>query len=142
MFCFYWNPLLRKIILLFYIKLRYNLLSKIIFLYTKLRGIQMQSLYLSSVDFHTPTETEKQEIRLLQKRHIYKCWFKRFLIFFAIIGTIIIFQLIARQTMPQLFNDEQTVEKLLIYGVSAFFGINIFSYLQLLFRARVLFNIK
>lgn len=102
----------------------------------------MQSLYLSSVDFHTPTETEKQEIRLLQKRHIHKCWFKRFLIFFAIIGTIIIFQLIARQTMPQLFNNEQTVEKLLIYGVSAFLGINIFSYFQLFFRARVLFNIK
>ena len=102
----------------------------------------MQSLYLYSVDFHTPTETEKKEIRRFQNQHIIKCWLKRFLITFAIITIIIIFQLIARKTMPRMFSKEQTVTRLFIYGISAFLGINIISYLQLLFQTRVLFNIK
>lgn len=102
----------------------------------------MQSVYLYDVDFHIPTETEKKEIRLYQNKHTIKCWFKRLLITFAITGIIIIFQLIARQTMPRLFDEHQTVERLLTYGVSVFVGINILSYLQLLFRTRVLFNIK
>ena len=102
----------------------------------------MQSLYLYDADFHTPTETERKEIRIFQNQHIRKCWLKRFLITFAIIGTIITFQLIARQTMPNLFRKHDTIERLLIYGISAFIGINILSFLQLLFKTRVIFNIK
>ncbi|MCI8955990.1 MAG: hypothetical protein HFG29_03245 [Eubacterium sp.] len=102
----------------------------------------MQSLYLYDVDFHTPTEAERKEIRIFQNQHIRKCWLKRFLITFAIIGTIITFQLIARQTIPNMFGEHDTIERLLIYGISAFVGINILSFLQLLFKTRVIFNMK
>lgn len=102
----------------------------------------MQSLYLYDADFHTPTETERKEIRILQNRHILKCWFKRLLITFAIIGIIVAFQLIARHTIPNMFGEHDTILRLLIYGVSAFVGINTLSLLQLLFRTRIVFNIK
>lgn len=102
----------------------------------------MESLYLYDADFHTPTETERKEIRALQNRHMYKCWFKRLLITFVIVGIIVAFQLIARQTIPNMFGKHDTVERLLIYGISAFVGINILSFLQLLFKTRVIFNIK
>lgn len=102
----------------------------------------MQSLYLYDADFHTPTKTERKEIRALQNRHILKCWLKRFLITFVVIGIIITFQLIARQTTPDMFGVHDTIQRLLIYGISIFVGINILSFLQLLFKTRVFFNIK
>ena len=97
----------------------------------------MQSLYLYDVDFHTPTETEREEIRTFQNQHILKCWLKRFIITFIIIGIIISFQLIARQTIPNMFGEHDTIEQLILYGLSAFIGINILSFLQLIFKTRV-----
>lgn len=102
----------------------------------------MQSLYLYDVDFHTPTEAERKEIRTFQNQHILKCWLKRFIITFIIIGIIISFQLIARQTIPNMFGEHDTIEQLILYGLSAFIGINILSFLQLIFKTRVFFNIK
>lgn len=102
----------------------------------------MQSIYLYDADFHTPKETEQKEIRSLQNSHILKCWFKRFIITFVIISIIIVFQLIARQTIPNMFGQRDTLERLLIYGISAFVGINFLSFLQLFFRTRIIFNIK
>ena len=88
----------------------------------------MQSLYLYDVDFHTPTEAERKEIRTFQNQHILKCWLKRFIITFIIIGIIISFQLIARQTIPNMFGEHDTIEQLILYGLSAFIGINILSF--------------
>lgn len=102
----------------------------------------MHSIRLHDVDFHIPTEKERKEIRNFQKKYTAKCWGKRFLITFAIVGIIIIFQLVARQTVPYMFGKRRTVERLLTYGISAFLGINILSYFQLLFRNRVVFRIK
>lgn len=102
----------------------------------------MQSLYLYDVDFHTPTEAERKEIRTFQNQHIFKCWLKRFLMTVVVIGIFISFQLIARKTIPYMFGEHDTIKRLFIYGISAFIGINILSFLQLVFKTRVFFNIK
>lgn len=102
----------------------------------------MQSIHLCDVDFHIPTEQEQKEIRNLQRKYIMKCWVKRFLITIAVIGIFIVFQLIARQTAPHMFGKNRTVEHLLINAICVFFGINILSYIQLLFHTRVIFKMK
>lgn len=102
----------------------------------------MQNIYLCDADFHIPTPTERKEIRTLQRRHNLKCWIKRFLITFAIIGIIVIFQIIARQGKSSIFMNYISVDKLLIYSGLVFIGINLLSCLQLLLKTRVLFHIK
>lgn len=102
----------------------------------------MHSIYLYDVDFHTPTEKERKEIRKLQKKYVAKCWLKRFLITVVVIGIFVLFQLVARQTVPYMFGLHQTVERLLKYGMYAFLGINILSFLELLFKTRIVFNMK
>lgn len=145
---FFYNISITHYTLLFQVKFSYNsFVSKkeksLLHYYDRQQGeIIMQSLYLYDVDFHTPAETERKQIRSLQNRHILKCWLKRFLITFVVIGIIITFQLIARQTIPNMFGEHDTIERLLILGTSAFVGINILSLLQLLFKTRVFFNIK
>lgn len=145
---FFYDISITHYTLLFQVKFSYNsFVSKkeksLLHYYNRRQGeIIMQSLYLYDVDFHTPAETERKEIRSLQNQHILKCWLKRFLITFVVIGIIIIFQLIARQTTPNMFGEHDTIERLLILGTSAFVGINILSLLQLLFKTRVFFNIK
>ncbi|MFQ9515118.1 MAG: hypothetical protein ACLRZ9_04740 [Eubacterium sp.] len=102
----------------------------------------MHSIYLHDVDFHLPTEEEKDQIRDFQNRHIAKCWFKRFLIVLAVISIFVVFQLLARQTVPHMFGERKTVERLLRWAIYAFFGINILSYLELMFETRVIFDIE
>lgn len=102
----------------------------------------MHNIYLSDADFHIPTLTERKEIRALQRRHNLKCWIKRFLISFVIIGIIIIFQIIARQGKSSIFMNYISVDSLLVYSGFIFIGINLLSCLQLLLKTKVLFNIK
>ena len=145
---FFYDISITHYTLLFQVKFSYNsFVSKkeksLLHYYNRRQGeIIMQSLYLYDVDFHTPAETERKEIRSLQNQHILKCWLKRFLITFVVIGIIIIFQLIARQTTPNMFGEHDTINRLFLYAISAFVGINILSLLQLLFKTRVFFNIK
>lgn len=102
----------------------------------------MQNIYLCDVDFHIPTPSERKEIRSLQRRHNFKCWIKRFFITLLIIGIIVIFQIIARQGKSAIFMDYTSINNLLIYSGFTFIGINLFSYLQLLLKNRVFFNIR
>ena len=145
---FFYNISITHYTLLFQVKFSYNSFvpkkeKSLLHYYDRRQGeIIMQSLYLYDVDFHTPAETERKQIRSLQNRHILKCWLKRFLITFVVIGIIIIFQLIARQTTPNMFGEHDTINRLFLYAISAFVGINILSLLQLLFKTRVFFNIK
>lgn len=102
----------------------------------------MQNIYLTDVDFHIPTQSEQKEIRSLQRRHNLKCWLKRFLIIFLIMGIIVIFQIIARQGKSSIFMNYTSIDRLLIYSGFTFIGINLLSFLQLLLKTRLLFHIK
>ncbi len=103
----------------------------------------MGSIYLRQVDFHTPrTEEEIEEIRDFQHRHMVKSWVKRFLIFTVIVGIIIVFQLIARQTVPHMFGRQKTVERMLKICIYSYLGINIFSWSELWLESKVAFDIE
>lgn len=102
----------------------------------------MQNIYLEDIDFHTASESEQRELRSFQRRHNFQCWIKRFLIITIAFIIIVVFQIIARQDNSPLFVHYNPVKQLLLYSVLAFLGINVLSYLQLLFQSYILFRIK
>lgn len=102
----------------------------------------MSSIYLSTENFHIASEQERKEIRKSQCHNFILCWFKRFFITFVIAGIVIVFQLLARETIPYSFKSYQTKERMIIFVVCVFLLFNIFSLLQLIIHNFITFNIN
>ena len=102
----------------------------------------MNSIYLSTENFHIATEQERKEIRKFQCRNFILCWFKRFFITFILADVVIAFQLFARETIPYSFKPYQTKERMIIFVVCIFTIFNILSLIQLIMHNYIAFNIK
>lgn len=100
----------------------------------------MESLYLSQVDFKIAEEETLDELEYFQNKQMAKSFLKRLLVILAIIGIIVLFQIMARYTVPHMFGKKKTVERLLRLNAYAFMILNILSYLELVLRFKVFFN--
>ena len=94
------------------------------------------------MDFHVADDAEADEIREFQKRNITKSFIKRFLIVFAVVGVCVIFQMLARLSMPHMFGHSKPVSRLLSIGAALVLSVNFLSWLELMFESRVIFDIK
>lgn len=100
----------------------------------------MASMYLSQVDFHILEEHELDELSSNQNKQIAKSWFKRLLIIAFLIGIFVVFQVMARKSVPHMFGESTPVQRLYRISGLVFLVANILSYLELYFRFKVTFE--
>ena len=72
----------------------------------------MASLYFSQVDFHIASEKELDEISKNQSKQIAKSWIKRFLIMAVLVGIFVVFQIMARHSVPHMFGKSTPVDRM------------------------------
>lgn len=101
-----------------------------------------RSYYMRDLDFHVATEEEAEEIRNMQHRNSTKKWIKRIAMSFVAVGIFMIFQLIARQTVPHMFGSSKPAERMIKNCIYVFLGFNILSWLELSLEKNVFFNIE
>ncbi len=100
----------------------------------------MAVVYIRDLDFHIASEDEQEEIKDLYKRKMVKSWIKRFIIFFILALICFVFQTIAHLNLPWMFSEEQTIYRLFLYIASAFVGVNLLSWLELIIERDVIYN--
>ncbi|MCR5704314.1 MAG: hypothetical protein K6G85_06795 [Eubacterium sp.] len=102
----------------------------------------MSSVLLNTLDFEIAEGEMKKDLMTKQKRWRKKCFFKRMLLIIALIMVFVVFQLIARKTVPTRFAETETVERLFVGAFIAFGISNFLSYAELLLETKILFDIK
>lgn len=100
----------------------------------------MANLYFRQVDFHFPDETESKIIRRRQNILILKLFLIRFIIFSILVIIGVIFQRIARITMPVYFGSHAPVELMYFRATLIEIGFSVLSLLQLIFYYKVIFR--
>jgi hypothetical protein len=100
----------------------------------------MKSIDLNTVEFRVLEGDEQKD--LAYKLHLFRrnIFLKRMGITLFLIGVFVVFQLIARRTVPNRFKPTDTVEKMLLISLAVFVAVNVLSYLWLLFETKVLFD--
>lgn len=100
----------------------------------------MANLYFRQLDFHYPDSEEKKIIIKKQNILILKLFLLRLLIYsiFVLIG--VIFQKIARTTMPVYFGSKAPVELMYFRATLIETGFSVISITQLLFYYKVMFR--
>lgn len=100
----------------------------------------MAVVYIRDLDFHIANEEEQEEIMDLYRRKMIKLWIKRFIVFFIIAVICFVFQTIVHLNMPWMFSKDQTIYRLFLYVSSAFVGINLLSWVELIIERDVIYN--
>ncbi len=102
----------------------------------------MAIVYIRSLDFHLASEEEAEEIEGRIQKKNYKKWFRRMIFFFLITVICVVFQIFARISVPYMFSKNDTVEKLILMGVTFFFAANGFSWIELLLEKSATFDLE
>lgn len=97
---------------------------------------------LRMIDFHVPSGDEIVQINKMQKKRRNLCFIKRMAVIFVIVAICIVFQIIARRTIPNSFSKERTIDRLYVIATIIFLGANMLSWIELMIEDKILFRIK